>query len=272
MQYKSKHKALRGILVTLLVVLLLACSFGVGVKFGSPIERWFNDMFSIGNDVSSNVDFSELKYAALGDSITYAMDGTQGGARMNKPYCEIVKDTLGLKSVQNYGISGSTVCTKTNSETYSAYKPMCERYKQMSDDFDIVSVMGGTNDYFQFATLGTISDTDTETFYGALNVLAKGLKEKYPNAFTFFMSPIKVRNASANTSNTKRHDDICRAIKEVCAKYDISVLDTSTRVDFSQEYNADDYTGDGVHPSQAFHRYVLAPVIADFIRNNYKAA
>ncbi len=39
-----------------------------------------------------------------------------------------------------------------------------------------------------------------------------------------------------------------------------------------QTQNAPGYTGDGLHPSQEFIREKFAPVIADFIRENYKPA
>ena len=142
----------------------------------------------------------------------------------------------------------------------------------MRDDADIVSVMGGTNDFGRFTTLGTINDTQTSTFYGALNTLAKGLKEKYPNAFIFFMTPLKLISYRGNLRDEGADFDKYRqAIKDVCAKYDIPVLDTAVLADASQEFGADDYQGDGYHPSQVFHRNVLSPVIFNFIKNNYKA-
>lgn len=216
----------------------------------------------LGNKKENNVDFSSMTYVALGDSITAGSRGKLSGVfsgYMDAPYCELVKEELGLKSVKNYGVSNSTI---SSGDGYVS--PMVERYNEM-EDADIVSVMGGINDYGKPVSLGTISDTETTTFYGALNTLAKGLKEKYSNAFIFFMTPLSVPNFAPLLQK------YCQAIKEVCARYSILVLDTNSLCDFSQEYNADGYIGDGVHPSEEFHKKVLAPTISKFIKNNYKA-
>ena len=49
------------------------------------------------------IDFSTLSYVVFGDSITKP----QKYAPI--PYSETVKDELGLKSVQNLGVSGTTL-------------------------------------------------------------------------------------------------------------------------------------------------------------------
>ncbi|EOP56123.1 hypothetical protein IKQ_01340 [Bacillus cereus VDM053] len=51
---------------------------------------------------------------------------------------------------------------------------MCTRYANMTDDADIITVFGGTNDYGNTVTLGTINSVDTGTFDGALNILCAG--------------------------------------------------------------------------------------------------
>lgn len=258
MQNQSKHKFARGLVVGILFALLLVLSLGVGVKFSSPIKIWVAS--TLGAEEKEEVNFSELTYAALGDSITAGSRGKLSGVfsgYMDTPYCVLVKDELGLKSVTNYGISSSTI-----SSGNGYVSPMVERYDEM-DETDIISVMGGINDYGKPVALGAINDTETTTFYGALNTLAKGLKEKSPNAFIFFMTPLSVPNFAPLLLK------YCQAMKEVCAKYDIPVLDTNSLCDFSLEYNSVGYTGDGVHPSEEFHRDVLAPLIADFIKDNY---
>lgn len=245
--------------IFVLVVLIFGV-IGVGGYFGF---RYFeND--DVGEEYQ--VDFSELTYSALGDSITEAMDGTKGGALMSDPYCEIVKDTLGLKSVSNYGISGSTVCSAVGKDY--AKLPMCERYLTMGKA-DIISVMGGTNDWGRYSTLGNINDTSADTFYGALNILAKGLKDNCQNSFIFFMTPLKCIQYEGRYEGAE-FDAFRKAIKDVCAKYDIPVLDTAKLADTSKEFKSSGYNGDGLHPSQEFHKNTLAPVIVEFIKDNYK--
>lgn len=208
-------------------------------------------------------DFSNLTYLALGDSITYGYDSARNGLAMDNPYCKVVEKLLVLKNSINEGISGSTVAAGF------LRAEMCERYKTMPDNADIVSVMGGVNDYAVGVPLGKADDTDTTTFYGALNALASGLKAKYPNAFIFFMTPLKFRDCeNAVGLSGAMLKDYRKAVKDVCAKYDIPVLDTNELADYSKEYNTPGYTGDGLHPSQEFMLKTLGPLIAQFIRDN----
>lgn len=211
-----------------------------------------------------SVDFTQMTYVALGDSITYGADVTRGGYAMDHPYCDVVGQLLGLKAALNYGISGSTVCSSA-----VGYCGMCERYVDMPDDADIVSVMGGVNDYARQLPLGKYKDTDTTTFYGALDALASGLRDKYPDAFIFFMTPLKFRGNEGVMGNGGTLGDYRTAVKRVCKKYGIAVLDAAELADYSKSYNAEGYAGDGLHPEQEFVSETLAPVIAKFIRENY---
>lgn len=149
---------------------------------------------------------------------------------------------------------------------------MCERYKNMNDDFDIVSIMGGVNDYLRVAPVETINDNTSNTFYGTLNIICDGLKKKYPHSFIFFMIPLDtaIKPYSSNVSSSL--GDFRKAIKDVCNKYDIDVLDTAIKADYKKEYNSNNYKGDGLHPSSNIHKNVLGPVIAKYIIDNYRFA
>ena len=208
-----------------------------------------------------NIDFSQLTYVALGDSITYGVDGfSKVGNRVKYPYPELVEIELLLQQSVNCGISGSTIASGLNS-----YYPMAERYVDMPDG-DIVSVLGGVNDFWRNIPLGTISDTNTDTFYGALNTLAKGLKSKYPNAFIFFMTPYKYAGLAVN-GNGNTLKQFADAVKEVCVANDLPFLDMYNYGNFEMEMNTEQ--SDGVHPSQSFFKNHTAPQIAQFIRLYY---
>ena len=208
-------------------------------------------------------EFARLKYLAIGDSITYGFDSGNDGKQMDKPYPELVKQELGLGRVYNKGISGSTL---TSVDSFR--NPMSVRYKDMPRRADIVSVMGGINDYMLGnAELGTIDDTDTTTIYGALNTLASGLKEKYRSAYIFFMTPFKWRWDGGVNAKGYSLPDLCNAIKEVCEKYDIDVLDMYTYGQMELDYASP--TCDGLHPTQWFFENYTAPQIAKFIKDNY---
>jgi hypothetical protein len=96
-----------------------------------------------------------------------------------------ISEILGVKKINNYGVGGRFL-------SLDYPDTMCNMYSSM-EDADIVMVMGGTNDVLSLGTakgvLGSPNDTDKSTIYGALDHLCKGLKEKYPNSFIFFMTP-----------------------------------------------------------------------------------
>ena len=214
------------------------------------------------NNYQENFRFAQLTYVALGDSITEGANSFDGAVGVVQyPYPALVQINLALKSSVNCGISGSTVASGATS-----YYPMCQRYVDMPSG-DIVSVMGGVNDYARNVPLGTIDDTNTDTFYGALNTLASGLKQKYPNAFIFFMTPYKYSWYLSPNGNGNTLEQFAIAVKDICNKYDLPCLDMYKLGKFEDEMY--DERSDGLHPSQNFFVSYTAPQIAQFIRDNF---
>lgn len=237
-------------------ILTTLCSILIIVLCGSLLT-----VFLCRENETKNVDnFSKLSYVALGDSITYGVDGVAGG-KMDNPYPEIVAETLNLSSVKNYGIKGSTLAVNEN-----GYAPMSVRYSEM-ENADIVSVLGGVNDYFRNVPLGSLGDTENTTVYGALNTLVLGLRRKYTNSFIFFMTPYQVIDRTYNSVGyTVNH--VADAVKNVCALYNIPVLDLYSYGGFENEAKTNTLS-DKVHPSQNFVEKYTAPQIVKFIKDNY---
>lgn len=205
-------------------------------------------------------DFSALTYIALGDSITEGNDGfSHSGGKVARPYPSVVKDILNLKESVNRGVGGSTVVTGENS-----FFSMLERYPSMPDG-EIISVLGGVNDFGRSVPLGNI-DGDTTTFYGALNALADGLKRKYPDAFIFFMTPYRCSGIPSVNRLGNTLEQFAQAVKEVCSRHNLPCLDMYNLGGFEKEMN--DPRSDGIHPSQSFYINNTAPQIADFIKEN----
>lgn len=205
----------------------------------------------------------DIKMNCLGDSITYGYLNEQGDA-MKKSYPTVLKEILKLNTVRNYGINGSTIADGEN--------PMYIRYKDMDDDANIVSVLAGTNDFgreeIEISPLGTNKDKQGNTVYGALDILCQGLKEKYPKALLFFMTPLRCKEDTIPNQYGYTLEDVKKAIEEICAKYEIPVLDLYTTGDFFPENELffEKYCVDGWHPNQRFVEEILANKIADFIK------
>lgn len=108
-----------------------------------------------------SIGISAAIFAVLGDSMTslnYA----------DTPYWKVISNANNIIPY-NYVISGSRIAVWEGHD-----QSMCTRYVNMTDAADIITVFGGTNDYGNPVTLGTINSVDTGTFYGALNVLCAG--------------------------------------------------------------------------------------------------
>lgn len=223
----------------------------------------FVGIFSGCDRPQTDLDFSEFSMNCLGDSITYGYTPKKG-YQMDRPYPEQLRSYLGLKQARNYGVSGATLAINTADRVI-----MSHSYKQMDDDAQIVSLMGGCNDYVRNLPLGTVNDTQDTTVYGALDVLARGLLSKYPNAFIFFMTTYKLGNdfpAVNEAGYTLGY--VADAVKEVAAKYDIPVLDMYAEGRFEEEMNTP--ASDGSHPSQAFFEKYTVPQIARFLEAHYE--
>lgn len=212
------------------------------------------------------VDFSNVNYFAFGDSITYGFNSATTG-QMENPYSKLVAKNLGFKSYKNHAISGATIATGVSGRT-----SINTQVNNATGTANIISLMGGVNDYYADVEIGKITDTKTTTFYGSLNNICKVLKENYADAYVFFMTPYKClyNGNSCYTLNSAGYNlqNYANAMKEVAKKYNIPVLDMY--VDGNFEVEMTQSGSDGVHPSPNFIATYTAPQITQFIKDNYK--
>lgn len=220
-------------------------------------------VFASCNRPQTDLDFSRYSMNCLGDSITYGYVPNGGGVQMERPYPEQLKSYLGLKKVRNYGVNGATLSINSADRII-----MSQSYKEMDDDAQIITVMGGSNDFERGLPLGNLNDTQNSTVYGALDTLAKGLRAKYPNAFIFFMTTFKLGDYLPEVNSAGYTlQDVADAVIEVCAKYDIPVLDMYREGKFELVMNTEE--SDGSHPSQEFFEKYTVPQIARFLEAHY---
>lgn len=114
--------------------------------------------------------FEGLKVNFIGDSL-FGGHTVKGG--WIKLFCE--KHQL---DYNNYGINGCTL-----SACKDGSNPIIHRYTDMADnDPDLIIFEGGRNDFNKCAEIGSVEVEDETTYCGAIALLVKGLKEKYPRA------------------------------------------------------------------------------------------
>lgn len=161
-------------------------------------------------------------WAALGDSIT---EGTGAGGT-SYAYCKVAGDKIGA-TVYNHGIAGSCIndgynLALTEPEYDDAF---CNRYVEIPQGVDLITVLGSVNDHRADSKIGTLGSTDSKTFYGALDILINGLKERHPNARIVFITPFKTADWQGKNMYGFTMLDFRNAIVAMCNKYGLEVVD-----------------------------------------------
>jgi lysophospholipase L1-like esterase/Tfp pilus assembly protein PilX len=133
----------------------------------------------------SKIDFSGKKIACLGDSITEAANLDSEENYKQYAYPARMQEILGAEEVYNLGIGGSSI------GRYWA-DAFVDRYQDIPEDSDIIIVMGGTNDGFCVSEdeFGSLESREYRTFCGDLDELMRGLRDDYPDADIFFVTPL----------------------------------------------------------------------------------
>lgn len=196
----------------------------------------------------------------LGDSITEGV----GVADADNIYHQHIKEKYALKEAYNYGVSGTRIARQSvPTHPGTKYDLTFElRAEIMNRNADAVVVFGGTNDYGHGdAHFGTIDSTDIHTFCGAVNSLINKLKKDFPKAKIVFMTPLHRQGENEPSQpDGKILEDYVNAIREICKKQDIPVIDL---FEINPLDPSDcDVVPDGLHPNDKGHA-IMADVIGE---------
>lgn len=172
------------------------------------------------------------KLCTYGDSIT-----------AQQTWQDYVQRELGFSKYYNHGVGGRRLMEMATDECLA----------EITEDFDVMLVMGGTNDWAQDRTIGTENDINTDdqaftgTFYGGLNALMKKLLVKYPTKRIAFMTqtPVKNRNGEAffnkkgsadglKNSNGDTTRDFARATLNACGNKHVPCVDLNSLVGWNE--------------------------------------
>ena len=224
--------------------------------------------------------YTGKKIGFIGDSITAGV----GASTSSQRYATVLANMLGAVEV-NRAVSGTVLCTGGH-RTCNIDKLTANNLTGCS----VVLIMMGINDWDQarstYYGLGEYGSTDTTTIYGAVDMWCKRIDEirkteGFENTKFYFITPIVTSwNNSAGGSNwdqnkTNIHGfklrDLCQAIINVCADYDVPVLDMNKYSGIYYNSATDNttglYFGDGIHPNSAGHEQI-AKALYDYLLEN----
>ncbi len=217
-------------------------------------------------------DFSGLKIACLGDSITAASNLESEEGYQQYSYPARLKELLGAKEVYNLGIGGSSIGRYWSD-------PYVERYREIPEDTDVIIVMGGTNDGFCVSNkeFGNLEDRAQRTFCGDLDELMRGLREHYPDAEIFFATPLP--NVLQDYLMSEREyllpqQRFAETITTLAQEYDYEVIDlyNSNILDSHDANVVAEYIPDGVHGSHAGYQVMAEHFAAEIIEHYDESA
>lgn len=270
------------------------CTYSLNEFFITPNENINEDYIPIlKKDIQHFNKLNNKIIACLGDSITstdYVLPN----------WLQIIENRTNCRML-NYGISGTTLAhtndrhlwdyhftrldaeeigyESNNSETWSSGNCFCERYTKLDDNSDVVIVMGGTNDHN--VPIGLWDSDDPSTFYGALNILFKGLINKFPGKPILICTMIQSKNIFQNNINNpletlinKNASDTlslqlrAEAIKVKAKQYSLPCLDLYNESGINGADNNAIYynTNDTLHPS-AYGQLRIANLIENKLLN-----
>ncbi|HCC00111.1 MAG TPA: SGNH/GDSL hydrolase family protein [Ruminococcaceae bacterium] len=217
----------------------------------------------------TGTDWTQVKMNCLGDSTVWGDDGMGGGGPQISWVAQITA-YLPFQTVRNYGVNGSRVVLSADKQD-----SFVERYAQMEADADIITVLGGVNDFQHDVPLGSLQATDLHTFRGALHYLLTGLLEKYPDKQVLFMTPMQndfvypggeYPNSFQKNRIGLTQTDYVKTMQEACARYSVPVLDLyrSSGISPFIAAQAEQYMPDKMHYNAKGYRR-LAKRIATYL-------
>lgn len=202
-----------------------------------------------------------LKWAALGTSITAQGNYTSALA------------TLSGMALTNLGVSGASIGANSHYGSLGIYNQIAN----IPTDTQVVTIEAGTNDFGAGANsaentpLGTLGDTTTATFYGALYAAIVAIRARAPNAMIVFLSTYSATSAFAShaigTTNYRGNTlvQFQQAFEDVAKYTGYPLIDVGRRSGLGYFMSAS-LTSDGLHINGAGGAIHATYDYEDFLR------
>ena len=228
----------------------------------NPANLTEND-YKIGLKQRTYTDYTAMKWAVLGDSLTEQND------RTSCSYYDYINAKLGMWYYKNFGYSGTSYANNT------PWKNIIANISEDDNNFEVITLFGSGNDLSSGLPLGIYTDTGTSTIAGYVNDAITALFNKNPTCAIGIITPTPwTYYCNGNLSGQmETYSNLLISI----AKYrGIPVLDlyheSNLRPwisDFRRVYYTHDT--DGVHPSELGHVKFIAPHVMEFVKSLYPA-
>lgn len=177
--------------------------------------------------------------------------------------------------LQNKGLGGSCV----TGDTSSSVTPMTadSRINTINTDSDIITVMGGTNDFDYCQHMGTVEDLqtgyDTSTFIGSVATIVKKLQARCPNARIILMSNVNSRGTTGQNRDNQQVSpygytpyDFAVAMRQAAEWLSVGFVDVWACG--INQLNRSKYIEDTVHPNAAGGKLIAQKVMEYFDKIN----
>lgn len=193
-----------------------------------------------------------LKWCCLGDSLT------EVNQRTNTRYYDYINEKTGI-NVVNMGVGGTGY--KRGEDSGNAFY---QRANDIPHDCDVVTIFGSGNDNAYFSSIGSATDTGTDTLCGCINRTIDNIYRVNPLVKIGVITPTPWINHQPN-DNTK-FKDYAAALKSVCELRGIPCLDLYHLSGFRP--NEESYRnlvfskdeGNGVHPNEEGHKIISSHI------------
>lgn len=131
-----------------------------------------------------------------------------------------VCEAFGME-LYDYAISGSSFAGGDNGRY-----PMVDRYASaMEEDYDIIILQGGSNDWSHNIPLGDVESRDKTTMLGAMNLMLDDFEAAWPEATIICFTPWV--STGAKNGLGLDTDDYVDAIARLCQSRDLILYDAS---------------------------------------------
>lgn len=214
--------------------------------------------YKIAQEEEVVLPWSGKKWVCIGDSLTEA------NVRTTMHYHDYIAETTGI-NVVNMGISGTGYKNRDGADDVG--DSFYQRISSVPTDADVVTIFGSGNDLSH--TLGTPTDTGTETICGCINTTIDNLIAIMPAVSLGIVAPTPWTNYNPATTGNAMALYV-EALKTICANRSIPFLDLyhcSNLRPWTEEgrsacYSKDD--GSGIHPDENGHK-LIAPRFKVFL-------